>query len=466
MIVRSIIDGKEIDGTSKSIVVGPWGDDVCEISLVEGREILRSAVDSAAQYDPLTPPKVIELFNKLKQRLKDRKSEYIDALVKESGKTKSMAEGEFDAVLARLDFASVELSMFDPIMIDGNKGYHTQNKVAYIIREPYGVMLAVTPFNYPLLAAILKVIPGLLAGNSVILKPSTLTPLSSYMLVMDLLEVGFPKESIQLLITRGSEMDHILKDSRVKLVSFTGSSKVGWKMREKYPIRKYILELGGKGNALVLDDKDLDMYADEIAKGAFKFSGQRCDALSRVIVLSQFKEKLIEKLVEKAKEYTFGNKIVPLITQDAYIRAIELKNEALLKGAKVLFEGKHNPEKNYIEPVILDGVTPEMAIYYEEVFGPILSIITVDSEEEAIAIANDNIYGLDSAVFCGDLELAMRVAEMLDDGEVTINGHPQHGIAYFPYGGHKLSGVHSEGIFRSIEEMTLEKTIVIKRPKK
>ncbi len=455
MIARSIINGKEVKGKKFSFK-GPWNDTI-NVELIDKRKAEKAFLTKSHSLDWT---EIQNLFKNTARIVEKQKSMFVDAIMKESGKCRGLAEEEVEAAITRMNLVDKDIEALNPEFIDGR--LFGSKRKALLLREPYGIASIITPFNYPLATGILMIVPALVAGNSVVLKPSLKTPLSSYLLVKAMLKAGFPKNAIHPIIGKSSEIGDIMLKGDV--IGFTGSPHVGFSLMKKAPDKKYVMELGGKGNAIVLEDADLDKASNEIINGAFKFSGQRCDALARVIVVKKVKSKLLKLLKEKALSLKFATKrskegLCPLIDESAIERIKGLLEDAKLKGAKFVTKPKF--KGRFVSPVIIDNVNPSMGVFWREVFGPVLSVITVENEKEAISIANKNNYALDSSVFTKDLNKGFEIAKQLNDGEVTINGRPSHGISMFPFGGNKLSGVGRVGIKYGVYEFSRLKTVVI-----
>jgi acyl-CoA reductase-like NAD-dependent aldehyde dehydrogenase len=248
------------------------------------------------------------------------------------------------------------------------------------------------------------------------------------------------------------------------MLTFTGSTEVGKKLARVAGLKTLHMELGGKGCAIILADADIDLAAKETVKGSLSYSGQRCDAVSRVFVEEAVAESFVARVLREVETYIVGDprdpevKLGPLINRGAVERVHSLVTDAVAKGAKLLAGGKH--EGNYYYPTVLDRVPDTANIMWEETFGPVIPIRHVRDVDEAISLANQSKFGLDSCVFTNDINLARKVAKRLEEGEVTINAAPRHGVGYYPFGGNKESGLGREGIGYSIEEMTRLKTIV------
>ncbi len=282
---------------------------------------------------------------------------------------------------------------------------------------------------------------------------------------------GMPKGVFNVVAGSSSEIgDLMVSDKRVNMISFTGSTYVGKHIADIAGMKRLHLELGGKGPAIVLEDADLDLVVKECLTGALKFSGQRCDAISRVIIVDRVANDFVEIILKGIKRWKIGSprnrktKIGPLINKKAIEKVEVLVKEAVEKGAKILYGGKK--KGLYYYPTVLDNVNQNMRIAWEETFGPVVTIIRVKDEKEALKVANQSNYGLDACVFTRDIEKAISIARNLEDGSVTINAHPSHGLGNFPFGGDKDSGIGREGLNYSIDEMTKLHTIVFTKIRK
>lgn len=345
-------------------------------------------------------------------------------------------------------------------------GYNKQ-KISFVTRVPLGTVLAISPFNYPVNLSASKVAPALVGGNSVVLKPPTQGSISALCLAAAFSEAGLPDGVLNTVTGRGSEIgDYIVKHDGIDFINFTGSTAVGKHIASISTMKPLLLELGGKDPAIVLSDADLEETSSDIISGAFSYSGQRCTAVKRILVMEDIADKLIEKLKTKIKDISIGNPIeksnvavVPLISEKAADFVQSLIDEAVEKGAKVLTGNKR--EGNLIYPTLIDKVTTDMKLAWEEPFGPVLPIIRVKNIEEAIEIANSSEYGLQSSVFTKDIDLAFYVAQKLEVGTVQVNNKTERGPDHFPFLGVKSSGMGTQGVRYSIEAMTRPKAIVL-----
>lgn len=412
----------------------------------------------------------IEILERAAHILEANTKSLFDLVVAESGKPVGVAKGEVKATIERMRLTAQEARTMRGEYIPGDWVEDTKGKFAIVKRVPRGVVAAITPFNYPLFIAAAKVAPALVSGNTVVVKPSTETPLSMLWFAKALDEAGLPAGALNIVTGRGGDIgDAIAASPKVDMISFTGSTRIGERIAQKAGMKHLALELGGKGAALVLADADLDLAVREVARGGLRFQGQRCDAVSRILVdervADEFARRLVEEVVAK---YHVGDPkdeataIGPLIKPSAVAYAQELVMDARARGAHVLCGGGF--VGNFHEATVLDHVTADMRIAWEEQFAPILPVLRVSGIEEMLEIANRSEYGLDSSVFTNDVNKAWGIARRLEDGAVTINGYPAHGVGHFPFGGNKRSGMGREGIGASIEEMTRVQTIVVNLP--
>ncbi len=407
----------------------------------------------------------IEIFNCAAGVLEQHKDEFARVIQLEAGKTNKDAVGEVNATIHRLKLAMEEARKIFGEYVPGDWSSGTVGKIALVIREPVGVVAAITSFNYPLYITATKIAPALLAGNSVVAKPSSSNPISATLLAKALESAGLPEGSLSLITGRGEETgDALITNKDIDMINFTGSTPVGRRISQMAVMKRLHLELGGKAYALVLEDADLDLAADRCVFGSLKYAGQRCDAVSAVVAVESVADALSEKIVQKVDSWRFGDPrddsvaVGPVISQSAAKRIHGMVMDAIDKGAKLLRGGKF--QGTYYEPTVLDSVPIHATIAREEIFGPVIPIIRMKNEEEALSFAKGSNYGLESCIFTKDFYRMWHFAKALECGEVTINDCPQHGVGYFPFGGIKDSGMGREGIGYSIDEMTNLKTIV------
>ena len=393
------------------------------------------------------------------------KEEIGTILAKEVAKGIKAAIGEVVRTADLIRYAAEEgLRITGQAMEGGGFEAASKNKLAVVRREPVGVVLAIAPFNYPVNLSGSKIAPALIAGNVVMFKPPTQGSISGLLLAKAFEEAGIPAGVFNTITGRGSEIgDYIIEHKEVNFINFTGSTPIGERIGRLAGMRPIMLELGGKDAALVLEDADLEHAAKQIVAGAFSYSGQRCTAIKRVIVLESIADTLATLLQEEVSKLTVGDPfdnadITPVIDNASADFIWGLIEDAQEKGAQALTPIKR--EGNLLWPVLFDQVTKDMKVAWEEPFGPVLPIIRVASVEEAIAFANESEFGLQSSVFTNDFKKAFEIAEKLEVGTVHINNKTQRGPDNFPFLGVKGSGAGVQGIKYSIEAMTNVKSIV------
>ncbi|MEM3844155.1 MAG: aldehyde dehydrogenase family protein [Candidatus Parvarchaeota archaeon] len=467
---KIFIGGKWVETKDKFDLISPIDSrKMAEISSASKEDIdaaVKYAVESKHKIRDMPAIDRIELINKFRLELEKYKDEIVDVLMKEAGKARRSAEGEFNATIERMRLGMEDSRKITGEYIPGDWSSDTSQKVALVLREPLGVVLGISPFNYPFYTSMAKVIPALLSGNSVIIKPPSADPIAFLMAAKVFQDVGAPDGIFQAVTGKGDVAgDYLTSNPNINMISFTGSTDVGKHIAGIAGLRKTHLELGGKGTAIVLEDADLDLAARECVKGSLELAGQRCDAVSRILAVDKIYDKFVEKLKQHLQDYKFGNPIEspdvtmgPVISKSAAKRIDDLVKDAVSKGAKLLAGGKYND--CYYEPTLLVDTPLNAKIVDEETFGPVITLIKVKDKADAINLANQSRYGLDSSVFTNKFYDAWEVMKALQVGNVTLNAAPSHGTAYFPFGGVKDSGSGKEGVGYSIDEMTYTKTIV------
>jgi len=340
----------------------------------------------------------------------------------------------------------------------------SKNKISYVSRVPLGTILAISPFNYPINLSISKVAPALIGGNTVLLKPATQGAISALHLAAVMQAAGLPRGVLNTVTDFGSEIgDYIVTHPGINFINFTGSTEVGRHISKVSAMVPLMLELGGKDAAIVLPDAELDFAADNIISGAYSYSGQRCTAVKRILTQEDVANQLVPKLLSRIAKLQVGDPrenatIVPLIHTKAADFVMALIEDAVAKGATVLTGGTR--ESNLIQPTLIDHVTTEMRLAWEEPFGPVLPIIRVKNTQDAIDIANRSEYGLQSSVFTRNIHDAFFVAGQLEVGTVQINNKTERGPDHFPFLGVKASGMGTQGVKYAIEAMTRPKAVV------
>ncbi|GHU63185.1 NADP-dependent glyceraldehyde-3-phosphate dehydrogenase [Clostridia bacterium] len=407
-----------------------------------------------------------KILYKAAELLDERKDLIAKVLAKEIAKNFKSAVSEVVRTADLIRYTAEEgIRIHGDVMKGDTFEASSKNKLAIISHEPMGVVLAIAPFNYPINLAGSKIAPALIGGNVVIFKPPTQGAMSALLLAEVFHDAGLPKGVLNTVTGKGSVIgDYIISHPAVNFINFTGSTAVGKRIGELAGMTPLLLELGGKDAAIVLEDADLEKAANEIVQGAFNYSGQRCTAIKRVLVIDQVADQLVKLIQQKVESLKVGDPfdnadITPLINTQAADFVEELAQDAIKQGATVIVPIKR--EGNLIHPGVFDHVTLDMRIAWEEPFGPILPIIHVKDEREAIAINNKSEYGLQAAIFTQNTTKALELSSKLEVGTVHLNSKTQRGPDNFPFLGIKQSGVGVQGIRYSIESMTKIKSVVI-----
>lgn len=413
-----------------------------------------------------------KILNRAALLLLDYQKELADILAVEIAKdiTSSLAEVKRTSDFILFTADAVKQMKGEMLQADAFPGYGRE-KVSFVNRYPLGTVLAISPFNYPVNLSVSKIAPALAAGNTVVLKPPTQGAISALYVARIFDMAGLPKGVLNTITGRGNEIgDYAVTHDDVDFINFTGSTDVGRHISKITVMKPLLMELGGKDAAIVLEDAELEDAAKDIVNGAFSYSGQRCTAVKRVLVMESVADKLVDYIKERVEKLKTGDPrkestvIVPLISEKSADYVCELIEDAMEKGATPLMPYKR--EKNLVYPMLMDNVTQDMRLAWEEPFGPVLPIMRVKSVEEAIEIANKSEYGLQSAVFTKNIDMAFHIADKLEVGTVQINNKTERGPDHFPFLGVKSSGMGIQGIRYSIEAMTRVKAMVINYEKK
>ena len=466
---QNFVNGKWKSAEKEITIYSPINQEelgtVPAMTQAEVDEAMKAARAALPAWRALSAVERAAYLHKTAAILERDKEEIGTILAKEVAKGIKAAIGEVVRTADLIRYAAEEgLRITGQAMEGGGFEAASKNKLAVVRREPVGVVLAIAPFNYPVNLSASKIAPALIAGNVVMFKPPTQGSISGLLLAKAFEEAGIPAGVFNTITGRGSEIgDYIIEHKEVNFINFTGSTPIGERIGRLAGMRPIMLELGGKDAALVLEDADLEHAAKQIVAGAFSYSGQRCTAIKRVIVLESVADKLATLLQAEVAKLTVGDPfdnadITPVIDNASADFIWGLIEDAQEKGAQALTPIKR--EGNLLWPVLFDQVTKDMKVAWEEPFGPVLPIIRVASVEEAIAFANESEFGLQSSVFTNDFKKAFEIAEKLEVGTVHINNKTQRGPDNFPFLGVKGSGAGVQGIKYSIEAMTNVKSIV------
>lgn len=470
---RNLVNGDWIGSTSNNFIDIYSPIDFSLVGRVpamdkdEVDKAIKSARDSQKNWSKVELNKRTEILYKAASILEERKDELTVIMMKEIAKDRKSCISEILRTSDYIRFtADIAKGVEGESIASDSFPNAKKDKISVVSREALGVVLAISPFNYPINLSASKIAPALVAGNSVVLKPATQGSLCALYLAKVFEQAGVPAGVLNTVTGRGSEIgDYIVTNPEINFINFTGSTEVGKRISQITSMVPLLMELGGKDAAIVLKDADLDLAASNIVSGAYSYSGQRCTAVKRILVVEEIADTLIEKIKNKIIKLRCGNPIesdvdiVPLIDTESVDFVWELINDARAKGAKLIIGGKK--EGNLIYPTLFDRVTLDMRLAWEEPFGPVLPVIRVRDKEEAIEIANKSEYGLQSSVFTENINEAFYIANRLEVGTVQVNNKTERGPDNFPFSGVKASGIGTQGIRYSIEAMTRLKSVVI-----
>ena len=427
---------------------------------------LESAVRGARAMAKLSGYERYKILQKAAQIMTARQEDLGRTISMEEGKI--LAEGRLEAnrAIETILGSAEEAKRLhgETVPVDGAPG--GAGKLAFTLRVPCGVVVAISPFNFPLNLVCHKVGPALAGGNAVLVKPASDTPLSALKLTEILLEAGLPVEGIQCLTGSGGEIGDLLcADPRVRKITFTGSRDVGEHICKIAGIKKVTMELGSNSPVIVMPDADLDKVAQAVAATGYANAGQVCISTQRVLTAGKVYADFLAALKPKVEALTTGNqldekvKVGPMIREKDAIRVDEWVREAIGSGARLVTGGRR--QGAIYAPTVVADVKPEMRISCEELFGPAVAVTPFDDIDQAIALANDTHYGLSAAIFTESLEHAMKFAREVQSGNLHVNWGPQWRADLMPYGGLKESGFGKEGPRYAVEEMTELKLVVL-----
>jgi acyl-CoA reductase-like NAD-dependent aldehyde dehydrogenase len=467
---KLLLDGEWIETGEWHEVRSPYsGEPVGRVPQATA-EHARRAVDAAARVldEPLPAHRRAEILDGVAALLRERADEAASTISAEAGKPMKAARVEAERAVSTFTMAAVEARRLAGDVVPMDASAAGAGKVAYTLRVPIGVVGAITPFNFPLNLVGHKVAPALAAGCPVVLKPAGQTPLSALLLAELETEAGLPAGWLNVLVGPSAEIgDVLVEDERVRLITFTGSAEVGWKIRERAARKKVNLELGNATPVIVEADADLEQAATKLAANAFSFAGQSCISVQRIYVQRAAYDDFVAGFVPKVDALKVGDPadeetdIGPVIDEDARDRIVSWIEEAKGAGARVLTGGEATD--GLLRPTVLADVTPDMKVSCLEVFGPLCTVSAYESIDEAFELSNGTEYGLQAGIFTSNVQTALAAGDALDFGGITVNEAPTFRADQMPYGGVKASGNTKEGPHYAVREMTEERLVVFAR---
>lgn len=438
-------------------------------------EATPAQVDAAVHAATLAAPVMREMtrderstiLRKVHYRLLERREELAFDISNETGKPIKEARVEVDRASVTLLHSAEEAHRLAGEVVPLDAAPAGKGRWGMTVREPLGVIAAITPFNVPLNLALHKIGPALAGGNAVVHKPATATPISAIKLAEIFEECGLPKGALNVITGPGHTLgEQLVFHKDVAMVTFTGSVEVGMKIRSQAGLKRVTLELGGNSAVIIAEDADLDAALPRCVGGAFAHSGQLCISVQRIYVHASRRDEFLERFMEGTKRLVIGHPHDPqtdissLINAKEADRVVSSIGEAIRGGARLLQGGGRS--RATIEPAVVAEVPDHLPLSCNEVFGPVVAVNAYDKMDEAIARVNDSAFGLQAGIYTRDMERAFYAAQRVEVGGFMINEVPQYRLDHMPYGGVKNSGTGREGPKYAIEEMTEAKLITWK----
>jgi len=465
---KLFVGGEWVENGEWIEVRSPYSGDVVGRVARGGAGEVQRAIDAAASAmaDPLPAHKRAEILVRVAGYLGKRHDEVARTICAEAGKPMKAARVEVARAMSTYTFAAVEARKLAGDMVPMDASQAGEGKLAFTLRRPIGVVGAISPFNFPLNLVAHKIAPALAAGCAVVLKPASQTPLSALLLAELEEEAGLPPGWLNVVVGPATEIgDMLVADDRVKMLTFTGSSEVGWALRERAARKNVALELGNATPAIVEADADVDEASTKLAANAFSFAGQSCISVQRIYVQRAVYDEFVSAFVPRVESLVAGDPadeetdVGPVIDSGSHERILEWIAEARERGAEVLTGG--TAEGPIIRPTVIANAPLDVKVSCEEVFGPVVTVTPYDTFDEAVGLANGTRFGLQAGIFTSNVRLALEAAQRLDFGGVTVNEAPTFRADQMPYGGVKDSGTTREGPAYAVREMTEERVVVL-----
>ena len=440
-----------------------------ETSLEASRKMFARALQGSRIMKDMPSHRRAEILEATAASILKKQQKLAETIAIEAGKPIKYSMKEAKRASVTMGFSGEEAKRIYGETLPFDAEPRGEGKFAYWVREPMGVIFAITPFNDPLNLVAHKLGPALASGNSIIIKPTVITPLSAMNLVDLAVTSGLPEECAQTLLAPGGsqQVREMLQNERIKMVTITGGPEAAADVIQHSGIKKYSMELGSNSPVIVWKDADLDGAIPDIVDAAFESQGQNCIHAQRLLVHEKVYDEVKERVVDATKRLTVGNPLSegtdvgPMIAEEEALRVESWVKEAARGGGRILVGGVRKGSIYY--PTVLERVSPKSTIAQKEVFGPVTTLFKVSSLEQAVELSNSVPYGLQAGVFTNDINIAQRFIDELDYGGVLINQTSDFRVDFMPFGGFKFSGLGREGIRFAIEAMTEIKLVVYKK---
>lgn len=469
-MTQKILVGGEWRTTSETLEVKfPYDGHVVDSVYMAQPQDLEDAIAAAQRgfkiARKLPSYKRTEILQNLQRLMAEHFDAFVELMILEGGKNRKTAIGEMKRALQTIAISAEEARRLQGDVFDIDWTPAGENRKGFTQRVPIGIVLAITPFNYPINLACHKIGPAMAVGNAIILKPAEKTPLSSVLLAELVLEAGYPPEAFSMVNCWGQIAQSMVTDPRIAMLSFTGSASIGWMLKGQAGRKKVVLELGGNAGVIIHQDANMPLAVRETASGGFANAGQNCISVQRLLVHEAIYDEFLQAFVNAVGTLKVGDPrdadtdVGPLITEKDALRAASWVEEARAAGAKVICGGQR--EGTLFWPTVLTETSPDMKVRCEEVFAPILTISSYSEWDEAIETINDSLYGLQAGLFTNDMNRIMDAWNRIEVGGLQVNSASTFRVDHMPYGGVKSSGYGREGVKYTIEEMTELRLMVL-----
>ncbi len=466
---RILVGARWTETAEELAVKSPYDGSTVGVTFLAGPAELDEAVAAAAASFPLlkamTSYERAEALRKVAEGIGERAAELARTICLEAGKPIRDARGEVKRAQNTFRIASEESKRLGGEVLPLDIMPGSEGRFAVIRRFPIGVVLGITPFNFPLNLVAHKVAPAMACSNPIIIKPAPKTPLTALILA-EIIEKAWVTGAISVVPCSNENAQKLFLDERIRKLSFTGSANVGWMLKSMAGRKKVTLELGGNAGVIIHNDADVEQAAGRCAQGAFAYAGQICISVQRIFVQKDVFERFRDAFLESCAKLKQGDPLDettdlgPMIEEAAAVRTEQWVKEAVSEGAVILAGGKRN--KSFFEPTVLTNTRPSMKVCGEEVFAPLVNIEPYGSFEEAVERVNNGNWGLQAGVFTNDMRRIFHAYERIEAGGVVVNDIPTYRADNMPYGGVKMSGFGREGVRYAMEEMTELKALVVK----
>ncbi len=453
----------------EAVVTSPYDHSVLAVISEAGPDDVEVAIESAVQAfavtRKMTSQQRADVLHKIVEGITTRREEFARTICQEAGKPIRTARVEVDRAIYTFQVAAEESTRIYGEYIPLDTLESAAGRWGLMRRFPLGPVFGITPFNFPLNLVAHKVAPAIAAGCPIILKPAPQTPISSFLLAEVVQEAGWPEGALAVMPLSNDDAGILVGDDRIKLLTFTGSAAVGWQLKNHAGKKRVTLELGGNAGVIVHSDADLPYAVQRCVAGGFSYGGQTCISVQRILVHESIFAKFTEQLVQGVRKLKSGDPMLettdvpPLIREQDAVRVAEWIDEAVQAGAKLLCGGKRKGA--LVEPTVLTDTTPNMRVNCAEVFGPVVTVESYETFDEALSTINNSVYGLQAGIMTHDARLIQTAFEELEVGSVIVGDVPTFRVDQMPYGGVKDSGLGREGLRYAIEDMTERKLLVM-----